>query len=308
MEVNGLFWIGFLALTAVLIAADLLMCRGKHIGLKKALWMTVFWIAISLAFGVFVWIALGSELGLAYYTGYVIEKAMSIDNLFVFILIFSFFGIPDDSQHKALYYGVIGALVLRAAFIFAGAELINRFEIAIYIFGAILVLAAIKTVMGSDGKDQRSGVAEFLSKHLRTSPGLDGQKLFTRMDGKLLMTPLFLCIIVIEVSDIIFAVDSVPAVLAITTNTFVVYTSNIFAVLGLRSLYFAVRESLRSLKYLKYGLGGILLFVGAKMLLSKIIDISVIASLAVILGILAVTVLLSLYPFGRKRTEDDPSA
>lgn len=299
------FWALFLAIVIILLIIDL-KCFGKGgITLKKSLYMTAFWIAIALIFGVFVWCMLGAELGLAYYTGYIIEKAMSIDNLFVFILIFAYFGIPDEYQHKALYYGVIGALVFRAIFIFAGAELIENFEAVMYIFGAILIIAALKTIFEKEEENKENKIAVFMSKHIRSSPELDGDKLTTIYNGKRVVTPLLLCIIVIELSDIIFAVDSVPAVLAITTDRFVVYTSNIFAVLGLRSLYFAIKESMKSLKYLKYGLGIILLFIGFKLMLGKIVEISVVASLVVILGILAVTIILSLYSSKKDRMNAD---
>ena len=219
---------------------------------------------------------------------------MSIDNLFVFILIFSFFKIPDDYQHKALYYGIFGALIFRAIFIFAGAELMERFDIVIYIFGIILLIAALKTIFKKSGEEEENKMAIWLSKVFKTSPELDGDKFFTRVDGKLIMTPLLLCVIVIELSDVIFALDSIPAVLAISTDTFIVYTSNIFAIMGLRSLYFTIKESMKSLRFLNYGLGIILAFVAFKLLTEKFIEIPVLASLLVIITVLAITVILSL--------------
>jgi tellurite resistance protein TerC len=296
MTENIWFWVGFLILVAILLALDLGVFnrKSKHISVKQALYFTLLWITIALIFGVFVWYTLGSELGIAYYTGYAIEKAMSVDNLFVFILIFSYFSIPDEYQHKALFYGIIGALVFRAIFVFAGAELLERFEFVMYLFGVILIIAALKTMFAKDKDSGDNKIAVFMSKHLKSSPTLDGDKFFTVQNGKKLMTPLLLCVIVIELTDIVFAVDSIPAVLAITTDRFVVYTSNIFAVLGLRSLYFAIRGSLASLEYLKYGLGIILVFVGVKLLISNFIEIPVLASLAFILGVLAITIVLSL--------------
>lgn len=300
------FWLGFLILVVILLALDLgLFNRGsKHIDVKHALYLTALWICIALAFGVFVWFTLGSELGIAYYTGYAIEKAMSVDNLFVFLLVFSYFSIPDEYQHKALYYGIIGAIVFRAIFIFAGAELLERFEIVMYIFGVILIYAAIKTMTKKEDTGENK-IAAFMKKHLNASQDLDGDKLFTIQNGKKIMTPLFLCIIVIELTDIIFALDSIPAILAITTDRFVVYTSNIFAILGLRSLYFAIRGSLESLEYLKYGLGIILIFVGVKLLISNFIEIPVLASLGFILVVLAITIVFSLYM--RKKKVGNPS-
>ena len=290
------FWVGFLALVAVLMAFDLgLFNRGsKHIDAKKAIRMTILWISIAVLFGIFVLFTLGADKAIEFYTGYIVEESMSIDNLFVFILIFSFFKIPDDYQHKALYYGIFGALIFRAIFIFAGAELMERFDIVIYIFGIILLIAALKTIFKKSGEEEENKMAIWLSKVFKTSPELDGDKFFTRVDGKLIMTPLLLCVIVIELSDVIFALDSIPAVLAISTDTFIVYTSNIFAIMGLRSLYFTIKESMKSLRFLNYGLGIILAFVAFKLLTEKFIEIPVLASLLVIITVLAITVILSL--------------
>ena len=290
------FWVGFLALVAVLMAFDLgLFNRGsKHIDAKKAIRMTILWISIAVLFGIFVLFTLGTDKAIEFYTGYIVEESMSIDNLFVFILIFSFFKIPDDYQHKALYYGIFGALIFRAIFIFAGAELMERFDIVIYIFGIILLIAALKTIFKKSGDEEENKMAIWLSKVFKTSPELDGDKFFTRVDGKLIMTPLLLCVIVIELSDVIFALDSIPAVLAISTDTFIVYTSNIFAIMGLRSLYFTIKESMKSLRFLNYGLGIILAFVAFKLLTEKFIEIPVLASLLVIITVLAITVILSL--------------
>ena len=290
------FWVGFLALVAVLMAFDLgLFNRGsKHIDAKKAIRMTIVWISIAVLFGIFVLFTLGTDKAIEFYTGYIVEESMSIDNLFVFILIFSFFKIPDDYQHKALYYGIFGALIFRAIFIFAGAELMERFDIVIYIFGIILLIAALKTIFKKSGEEEENKMAIWLSKVFKTSPELDGDKFFTRVDGNLIMTPLLLCVIVIELSDVIFALDSIPAVLAISTDTFIVYTSNIFAIMGLRSLYFTIKESMKSLRFLNYGLGIILAFVAFKLLTEKFIEIPVLASLLVIITVLAITVILSL--------------
>ena len=290
------FWVGFLALVAVLMAFDLgLFNRGsKHIDAKKAIRMTIVWISIAVLFGIFVLFTLGTDKAIEFYTGYIVEESMSIDNLFVFILIFSFFKIPDDYQHTALYYGIFGALIFRAIFIFAGAELMERFDIVIYIFGIILLIAALKTIFKKSGEEEENKMAIWLSKVFKTSPELDGDKFFTRVDGKLIMTPLLLCVIVIELSDVIFALDSIPAVLAISTDTFIVYTSNIFAIMGLRSLYFTIKESMKSLRFLNYGLGIILAFVAFKLLTEKFIEIPVLASLLVIITVLAITVILSL--------------
>ena len=247
-----------------------------------------------MAFGIFIFVEYGSGLATEYYPAYIIEKAMSVDNLFVFIMIFGMFAIPDEYQHKALFYGIIGAVVFRALFIVAGVELLNNFHFVMYIFGILLIYAALKTLFKKDEGDGDSRIAGFLSKHMKCSPELDGGKLFTKIDGKKVVTPLFMCILVIELTDIVFALDSIPAVLAISTDMLIVYTSNIFAILGLRSLYFAIRGGLESLSYLKYGLGVILLFVAFKLLASDLVHIPVWVSLVVILEVLAVTIVASL--------------
>lgn len=293
---STVIWAGFLALVAILLALDLgVLNRGsKHISTKKALLLSAFWISIGLAFSIFVYVEMGPDKTVEYLAAYVVEKAMSVDNLFVFILIFSCFCIPDDYQHKALFYGIIGALFFRAIFIFAGVELLTRFHFVLYIFGAFLIYAAIKTMTKKPETCETNSVVAWVSKHIRSSPQLDGDRFFTTVNGARVATPMLLCVIAIELTDIVFALDSIPAVLAISTDTFIVYTSNIFAILGLRSLYFAIRGSLNSLAYLKYGLGVILAFVGVKMIISEYVHIDVVSSLAFIGLVLLVTVVMSL--------------
>ncbi len=290
-----LMWLIFGIIVILMFVIDLgVFNRGsKEISVKKSLYMTAFWISIALLFAVFVYFEMGVVKTTEYLTAYVIEKAMSVDNLFVFLLIFSIFAVPDKYQHKALFYGIIGALAFRALFIFIGAELLEQFDIIMYVFGAILIYTAIKTMVKKEDTDKEP-FAMRLSKRLKSSPDYDGDKLFTKVNGIRVMTPLLVCIIAIELTDIMFAFDSIPACLAITTDPFIVYTSNIFAILGLRSLYFALRGSLESLAYLKYGLGAILIFVGAKMILADIYEVEVFTSLAIILGILAITIAVSL--------------
>ena len=293
---STVMWAGFLALVAILLALDLgvLNRSSKHISTKKALLLSAFWISIGLAFSIFVYVEMGPDKTVEYLAAYVVEKAMSVDNLFVFILIFSCFCIPDDYQHKALFYGIIGALFFRAIFIFAGVELLTRFHFVLYIFGAFLIYAAIKTMTKKPETCETNSVVAWVCKHVRSSPHLDGDRFFTTMNGARVATPMLLCVIAIELTDIVFALDSIPAVLAISTDTFIVYTSNIFAILGLRSLYFAIRGSLNSLAYLKYGLGVILAFVGVKMIISEYVHIDVVSSLAFIGMVLLVTVVMSL--------------
>lgn len=295
-------WVGlFLILTVALLLDNFVINRGaKHITTKSALIQTAGWVSLAVFFGIYIWITRGSVSGMEYYASYVIEEALSVDNMFVFILIFTMFSIPDDYQHKALFYGVVGAIVFRLLFIFAGSELLIRFHVVMYIFGFLLIFAAIKTMFGKEGGGGNK-IATFLSRHLNVSPELDGDKLFTHKDGVRLVTPLLICIIVIEFTDIVFALDSIPAVLSITTDKFIVYSSNIFAVLGLRSLYFALRGSLTHLKYLKYGLGLILIFVGVKMLIGDYYEFTIVQSLLFIAVVLAVTIVASVAA-GRKET------
>ncbi len=289
-------WIGVFILFAILLALDIgvINRKGKHITTKSALIQTAGWISIALVFGAYIWITRDAQIGMEYLAGYVVEESLSVDNMFVFLLVFSMFAIPEDYQHKALFYGVIGAIFFRFVFIFAGSELLDRFEILMYVFGAFLIYAAIKTTFGKDDGSSGRKIANSLSKHINCSPELDGDKFFTYRDGIRMATPLLICVIVIELTDVVFALDSIPAVLSITTNKFVLFTSNIFAVLGLRSLYFAIRGSLTHLKYLKYGLGVILSFVGVKMLIGNIYEFSIAQSLTFILGVLLVTIVISV--------------
>jgi tellurite resistance protein TerC len=299
-------WAGLFIILIVLLALDIFVInRGsKHITTKSALLQTAGWIAIAMIFGIYIWMTRGATVGMEFYAGYVIEEALSVDNMFVFILIFAMFAIPDDYQHKALFYGVIGAILFRLLFIFAGSELLLRFHFVMYIFGFFLIYAAIKTMLSKEGSGSSNKIATLLSKHMNVSPELDGNKFFTHRDGVRMITPLLLCIIVIEFTDIVFALDSIPAILGITTNKFVVYSSNIFAVLGLRSLYFAIRGSLTHLKYLKYGLGIILIFVGLKMLIAEYYEFDIVQSLSIIISVLAVTIVASIMS-GKKEKQKE---
>lgn len=289
-------WVAVFVLFAALLILDIgvINRKGKHITTKTALRQTAGWVSIALVFGIYIWYTRGAQTGMEYYAAYVIEEALSVDNMFVFLLLFSLFAIPNDYQHKALFYGVIGAIFFRFVFIFAGAELLDRFHFLMYIFGLFLIFAALKTMFGKDDGSSGRKIANWLSKHMNCSPELDGDKFFTIRDGIRMATPLFVCVIVIELTDIVFALDSIPAVLSITTDKFILFTSNIFAVLGLRSLYFALRGTLTHLRYLKYGLGAILLFVGAKMIIGDLYEFEILYSLLFIVGVLAITVLASI--------------
>ena len=298
---QSVMWLVFGIVVAFMLALDLFILnrKSKHISVKRAIAETCMWIAVAMAFMAFIYFEEGAENAGEYHAAYAIEKAMSVDNLFLFIVIFSYFSIPDEYQHKALLWGVIGAIVFRAIFILVGATLLESFHFIMYIFGAVLLITALKTMFGKEKEEGSDTVAMRLSRKIRSSPELDGDKLFTVRDGVKMATPLFICIIVIELSDLLFAFDSIPACLSITTDALIVYSSNIFAVLGLRSLFFAINGMMHALRYMKYGLGAILLFVSFKMLLSDFYHVSVGMSLTVILGVLAITIILS-YAFRNK--------
>lgn len=293
---TNIMWLIFGVVIVAILILDLgVVNRGaKHISTKRALGMTALCVAVAMAFAVFVYYEMGPGKAMEFLAAYVMEESMSIDNIFVFIIIFSYFAIPDEYQHEALFYGVVGAIAFRALFIFVGAELLHHFHFVMYIFGIVLIYAAYKTVF-SKSRDEGDSLAVKLSRRIRSSPELDGGKLFTVKNGVRMATPLFLCIIVIELTDIVFAFDSIPACLSVSTDMFIVYTSNIFAILGLRSLYFALRGGIDKLRYMKYGLGMILAFVGVKMLLGDVVDVPVVVSLLVIVGVLFITIAASLY-------------
>lgn len=294
-----MWWVAFNAFVIAMLALDLgVFHRKAHVvGMKEALGWSAVWIAMALAFNVWVWFQLGPQKGTEFLTGYLIEKSLSVDNVFVFAVLFAFFGIPPQYQHRVLFWGILGALVMRAAMIFAGAALISNFTWIIYVFAALLVFTGIKMLMGQhEAIDPEKNFAiRLLRRFMPVTKEFHGQKFFIRQNGVLAATPLFAVLLCIEVTDVIFAVDSIPAIFAITQDTFIVYTSNVFAILGLRALYFALSGILPYFHLLKYGLGIILVFVGIKMSLAHStwkIDTSV--SLAVVASILAISVIASV--------------
>jgi len=291
-------WVIFLVIFAVLMAVDLFgVDRGeKKISAKMAGRMVLLYVAVALLFGVLIYFELGGELAASYYAAYVIELSMSVDNLFVFIIIFAAFLIPSEDQHRVLFWGIMGAIVFRALFVFVGAELLDTFDWMLYVFGVILIVTALKTAFSKDkDKKEEDSLAYKISKHIPATTDRHGGKFIAIENGKRLATPLLLCLVVIELSDIMFAFDSIPAALSITTDVFIVFSSNIFAVMGLRTMYFVIRGALGSLVYLKYGLGVILAFIGIKMLISDFYEIDVFMSLLFIIAVLAITVVASLY-------------
>jgi tellurite resistance protein TerC len=291
-------WAGFLGFVLAMLALDLgVFNRKDHVVRpREALGWSAVWVALALAFGAFVWIRHGSEPGLQYLTGYVIEKSLSVDNIFVFVVIFGALGIPPLYQHRVLFWGILTALVLRGAMIAAGAALLHRFHWVIYVFGGFLVLTGAKLLFagGSVPHPEQSAPFRALQRLVPATPRLDGNHFFTRQGGRWLATPLFFALALIELSDVVFAVDSIPAIFAVTDDPFIVFTSNIFAILGLRSLYFLLAGFVERFTYLKPSLAIVLVFVGAKMAAVDLVKIHAGVSLAVIVGILATGVVASL--------------
>lgn len=300
-----LYWILFNAFVLVALALDLGVFHKKDAvpTVKSSLLWTLFWIVLSLIFcaGVYVWMDHGKALD--FLTCYLLEKSLSVDNLFVFILLFTAFKIPAEYQHRVLFWGILCAIVLRAAFIFAGAAIVSSFSWTMYIFGVFLIYSGIKSGLPEKeavNPDEENKAIRIVKKFLPATDKLDGHKFFTKIDGKRLATPLFAALIVIELSDIMFAVDSVPAALSVTTDAFIVYTSNIFAILGLRQLYFAINGIMWRFRYIKYALAGILTFIGVKMCFNELskelawgIEISNVASLTIIVILVTAAIVAS---------------
>jgi tellurite resistance protein TerC len=297
-------FIGFNIFVLLMLALDLgVFHKQAHaVKVKEALIWSAVWIALALVFNAIIWYFKGAEKGLEFFTGYLIEKSLSIDNIFVFLLIFSYFQVPEKYQHRVLLWGVLGALVMRAIFIFAGIELIQRFHWMVYIFGGFLLLTGIKMFRQTDQKIEpdKNPLVRLFKRFMPVTPGYIGQQFFTKINGKTFATPLFLVLLMVEFSDLVFAVDSIPAILAITDDWFIVYTSNVFAILGLRSLYFALAGVMNWFSYLKYGLAAVLVFVGVKLCISGFYKMPIAASLLVIAGILGISVVASIV---KKRKE-----
>lgn len=292
-------WISFVVGILILLTVDLsLFGRGNHKSqTKAALLESGAWITIALCFNAWFAISFGADLGLEFLTGYLVEKSLSVDNLFVILLIFSSFRIPNAYQHRVLFYGVLGAIVLRAIFILLGAHLLHTFHWVLYIFGLILVITAVKFLRDTDEKiDAKENVAiRLLKRFLPTTDKTDGNHFFVMENGVRMATPLFLALVAIEVTDLVFAVDSIPAVFAVTQDAFVAFASNILAILGLRALYFVLADWVGKLRYLKPGLATILGFIGAKMLLIDWVKIPSWVSLLVIFFVLTTAGLSSWY-------------
>lgn len=304
-------WVGFNAFILAMLALDLgVFHRKSHeVSVKEATIWSGVWIALAMIFNTGIWLFRGSEAGIQFFTGYLIEKSLSVDNIFVIALIFGFFTVPKIHQHRVLFWGILGALVMRAIFIVAGAALLARFHWIIYIFGAFLLFTGIRMAMHRDEEihPEHNPVLKLVRRFVPCTKDYHEGHFFVRSAGdmgKLMATPLFMVLVLVETTDLIFAVDSIPAIFAVTEDPFLVYTSNIFAILGLRSLYFVLAGVMDKFVYLKLGLSAILVFVGAKMLLTEVYKIPATVSLLVVLSMLTVTIAASL----RKSRKDERMA
>ncbi len=296
--VSVAMWIAFWVIVLAALFIDLAVLNKHHgkVTMKEAALMVCAWVSLALLFGGTIWLVEGPRHALEFYTGYVLEYSLSVDNMFVFIMIFGYFAIPHNLQPKALLWGIVGAVILRFMFIFLGVQLISLFSWTIYVFGALLIFTAAKMLLQKEDDNfdpSQSFILKLLRKVMPIKTDYHGENFFVLEAGKRMATPLLAAVMVIEMSDLIFAVDSIPAVLSITQDTFLVYSSNIFAIIGLRSLYFLLSGMAGKFPYLKYGISVILFFVGVKMLLSHFLPIPIVASLGVIVGILALSVLAS---------------
>lgn len=303
-----LLWGGFAVVVAIMLAIDLLLQgrRGSHsMTMKQAAGWSILWVTLSLLFNAAFWWYLVQTQGravadpqaLAFLTGYLIEKALAVDNVFVWLMLFSYFAVPPALQRRVLVYGVLGAIVLRTIMIFAGSWLISQFDWLLYVFGAFLLFTGVKMALA---KEDDSGIGDkplvrWIRSHLRMTDKIESERFFTRKNGVLFATPLLLVLILVELSDVIFAVDSIPAIFAVTTDPFIVLTSNLFAILGLRAMYFLLAGGAERFSMLKYGLSVILVFIGVKMLIVDFYHIPVAISLGVVGGILTVTLLINAW-------------
>ena len=308
MNVTVWTWVGFNLFILAMLLLDLAVFhrRAHTVRLREAATWSAVWVAISLIFAAGIAVIEGGPPALAFLTGYVIEKSLSVDNLFVFVTIFQYFAVPAQYQHRVLFWGIIGAAVMRGAFVAAGAYLLSRFHFVVYVFGALLIFTAVRMAARPPGpsREQTNRIVRAVRRVLPVSEMQEGGHFFTRVDGRLVATPLLLVLVLIEFTDILFAIDSIPAIFAVTREPFLVYSATMLAVLGLRAMYFLLAGVIERFEYLHYGLAFILLFVGVKMLLSEVWDVPVWLSLLIILAALAVSTLASIRRTAR--TDEPP--
>lgn len=306
MEHSLTLWIFFNVFIVFMLIIDLAVFNRKahEITIKESLTWTVVWIVLAVIFGVGLYFYMDPKSSLDFFTGYLIEKSLSVDNIFVFILVFSYFGVKPEFQHKVLFWGIFGALVMRFIFIFLGVALIERFDWIIYIFGAFLIYTGIRMAfeMEKEVHPEKNPVLKLVRRFIPVSSEFEGDKFFTRINGRKMATPLFVVLVVIETTDLVFAVDSIPAILAITTDQFLVYSSNAFAILGLRALYFALSGVMKLFHYLHYGLAAILSFVGIKMIIADFYHMPTPYALGFVAAAILVSVLASV-KFPKKEEE-----
>jgi tellurite resistance protein TerC len=298
MDSQLFLWVIFNIFVLGILALDLLVLHRKAhaVSLREALAWSCVWVSLALFFCLGIYFFRGGEKALEFLTGYVIEWSLSVDNLFVFLVIFSYFAVPPVYQHRVLFWGILGALVLRASFIATGTALLANFHWMIYVFGGFLIFTGIKLLFAGDDKiePEKNPAVLLVRRFMKITPEYQGQRFFIRKDGKLWATPLFLVLVVVETTDVIFAVDSIPAIFAITLDPFIVYTSNVFAILGLRALFFLLAGVMEMFHYLRVGLSFVLCFVGIKMVIVDFYKIPIGASLAVVAGILLLSILASV--------------
>ncbi len=303
----------FFIVVLIMICVDMFMLGRKgdsKVSTKEALIWSAIWITIAMLFNLWLYIYLGSKYGeevatqksLEFLTGYVLEKSLAVDNLFVFVMLFAYFKVPDIYQKRVLVYGIFGALILRSIMIVVGATLVSEFHWILYIFGAFLLFSGIKMFKaGEDSGDiENNFIIKFLRRNFKITDNYHGEKFFVKIDGKTWITPLFVVLIFIEFTDLIFAVDSIPAIFAVTTDPFIVYTSNIFAILGLRALYFILVDMADRFELLKYGLAIILMFIGVKLLIMEFFKIPILLSLGFVIGVLAISIIASIKKTSKK--------
>jgi tellurite resistance protein TerC len=295
---SPMLWVGFTTFVVAMLALDLGVFHRKahEVEFKEALTWSVVWVGLALIFNVAVWNWFGPTKGLEFTTGYLIEKALSVDNIFVFLVIFSYFAVPKEHQHRVLFWGILGALVMRAVFIFAGAALLEAFHWVIYLFGGILIVTGVKMLVqrNAEIKPQNNPVFKLFQRFVPSVPEYHGAKFWVKKGTTWFATPLLAVLVAVEATDLVFAVDSIPAVFAVTKDPFIVYTSNIFAILGLRAMYFLLAGVMDRFRYLKVGLASVLVFVGFKMCIVEVYKIPVGVSLGVVAGILALSIVASL--------------
>jgi tellurite resistance protein TerC len=307
---NPGLWIGFIALVLVLLALDLgLLNRKDHVvGFREALWWTGGWAALALAFAVFVWARFGQQHAVEFLTGYLIEESLSIDNIFVFVVVLGALKIPAIYQHRVLYWGILTALVLRAAMIVAGTAVLQRFHSVMYLFGAFLIFTGTKLYLQRNQEEdpEHGWLMRKVRQLVPSTPNLHGHHFFVKENGRYLATPLLMALVLVELSDVVFAVDSIPAIFAVTLDPFIVFTSNIFAILGLRSMFFVLARMVDKFRYLKVGLSVVLVFVGIKMCIVDLYAIPAVVSLFAIIGILCTAIVASLRASSREASESSP--